>query len=260
VGWGAGRDGVILSHHVTCGWLAGWLAAGAGESQGPAAGAPGHLCSAGQASGGSGAEQDRPRVSATPPCHPCGPGGHDTESSHVRSCLSTPRHASVHPNLRRTRCMDVTYPVQRRVEAAGGDLLAFEAGEDLSRLFGRDPAPGLVKELRIRYICIGSDADQQTSSEETTSRGFQRNVIARVHGEVRAEARDDPSNAGCSRLQSAIRVTSQKAFPVGGSWPPCLQGRTHAARAYPPTRRRCCCVVSCWTWLPPSTAHQTRSG
>jgi hypothetical protein len=64
----------------------------------------------------------------------------------------------------------------------------FDVTEDLNALFG-NPCPGVKKEIRIKYICIGNDADQTTTSEELTTRGFQRNIIAHLHGETKAEVR-----------------------------------------------------------------------
>ena len=85
--------------------------------------------------------------------------------------------------------MDITYPVQRRVEAAGGDIIQFSRElDDPNALFG-NPCPGVRKELRIKYTCIGNDADRTTSSEELTTRGFQRNVIANLSGEITAVSR-----------------------------------------------------------------------
>lgn len=69
------------------------------------------------------------------------------------------------------------------MEAAGGDLLHFTVNEDINAIFS-NPCPGVKKELRIRYLCIGSDADLTTTSEELTTRGFQRNAITHVAGEV----------------------------------------------------------------------------
>ena len=80
----------------------------------------------------------------------------------------------------------MTYEVQRKVEAAGGDLIAFftKDKEDLNALFGKNPCPGQPKELRIKYISIGNDADRMTTTEELTTRGFQRNFIKNFDGEV----------------------------------------------------------------------------
>lgn len=53
-------------------------------------------------------------------------------------------------------------------------------------MFGGNPFPGVSKELRIRYLCIGSDADNTTDSQELTRLGFPRNTIRRMQGEVHA--------------------------------------------------------------------------
>jgi len=84
--------------------------------------------------------------------------------------------------------VDVTFRVQRRVEAAGGDLIKFTPEEDLNAMFS-NPCPGIKKELRIRYVCIGNDADLTTSSQEVTTQGYQRNVITHVTGDIAVNVR-----------------------------------------------------------------------
>lgn len=77
--------------------------------------------------------------------------------------------------------------MQRRVEAANGDCISFKNGvDDANAIFG-NPCPGLRKELRIKYVCLGNDVDMETESEELTTRGFQRNIIAHLNGELAVE-------------------------------------------------------------------------
>lgn len=81
----------------------------------------------------------------------------------------------------------MTEIVQRRVEVANGDCISFKNGvDDPNSIFG-NPCPGLWKELRIKYVCLGHDVDMKTESEELTTRGFQRNLIAHVNGEAALE-------------------------------------------------------------------------
>ena len=93
------------------------------------------------------------------------------------------------PHFRCFRSVDVTFQVQRRVEAAGGDLVSFTKDEDINGLFS-NPCPGVKKELRICYTCIGNDADLTTSSQEVTTQGYQRNVITHVTGEIAVNVRN----------------------------------------------------------------------